>query len=357
MTTLAKLIRVYVEYVIVEHHIDKINELIDEEIDRNNVHEMSDKSLKNASKKIAENSPEIVSNIMGKNVKDKVSNKAKRKVETDIYQYLKKTKKIGKLENKQNIEQFQKLTKRQLNKSLSDTFDKQITDTSDMQWISKEIEERLKKAQNALNETPIKEYNTCIEEFVKNVNETDNSAEILHSILEQIPHSDEQIIVEESLDIFLDKQLQLFKKTSPNSRSDIENIIKTYKKINDILEKKLPQLIWINEKIQGNDPDFDTLRSMPLNNYISKIESYENLNPLVQGLDREMRNSIGHTDRTISPHQENIKFYDEGKVVASYSIEEYISEVKNILALLVIVWKYEALILQKELSERFLSYE
>lgn len=333
--------------------IEEIIELANEETDTGNIHEASDDELKAAAQHLAENSPEIASSMTGRNLQGKVTESRKKDVENRIFEFLKKLKAEGKIETQEDKDKVKKITLNHLNEKLSTIFNRNTTNTSNFDWVSEEINDRSRKANEVLDDTSIREYNTAIDEFVTNLDKKGVTDEIWNTMDAEIPESDNQILVEESLDIFLNKALKFFDENNiPTSREEIKSVIRLFKKTNDLLEKNLPQIIWAYEKMENQNPDFNNLRSeMGLNEYIMKLESSKQLKPLANGLKQDVRNSIGHTDREIKPVESVIKFYDSGELVAEYEIEEYIEEVKEILSLLISIWIYQARLVEIELKK------
>ncbi len=335
--------------IFIEKALDKVDGIIDTE----NLGEEPDGKLREASKKVAEDSPELASNITGRKVQ-KIDESQKNRIEEEVYQELTKLRQIDRV--KENKEEKKEAIRNEVltkaNKVFSSSFNREIEDELDLSWMTEEVDDRVNTGIDVLSDTLIEEYRDCIEQFISELKEENMIEGAYRYIHTDVPGTDEKIIREDTLDVLLDEQTEYFEeKNLPEKRRDMKEVLNHYKQTIDIVEKFLPQLICSYEFYKGKSPEYSKYRSMRLGNALEKLESYDILGELSEGLDVDKRNSISHGDRLIEPFEKKVKFTDEGEIIDTLTFEEIIEESKEALALLIALWEFQALVMKNELPK------
>lgn len=99
--------------------------------------------------------------------------------------------------------------------------------------------------------------------------------------------------------------------------------IETFSKCMDICDTASVQLLAIKRIWEGKDPFDADLRSMGFHARLSELEDSP-CNPVVQAINKDLRNAVSHGDLIVNPYDETVKNVDTGR---EYSFETFAEEV------------------------------
>lgn len=198
----------------------------------------------------------------------------------------------------------------------------------------------LEGSRESMEELGYVEYFDVMDDFAEEVVE-DGEIDEVEEFYEHLGESSQQVVLQRIMDpVFTDYFAYLEEHPEITEASEVRQYADMYYELAELVSSLLPQFMAVVQIAEGREQTFEKLNRMGLNNLVQKLEGkkYSRFNSLAEGIDRELRNSIGHRDFITDPVNQELVFRDRGDNVAELTYKEFKNEVFHLLALLNALW-------------------
>jgi hypothetical protein len=217
---------------------------------------------------------------------------------------------------------------------------------SGVDFLLEQLRAVLEGSREGMEELGFTEYFDLVGEFALEIVEEGPVGEV-KEFFDGLEGGSQQMVLQRVMNpVILEYYEYLEEHEDITDADEARQYAEMYYELAELIGNILPRFLAVLQIVSGREETYDDLNQMGLNNLLQKLESkkYSRFNELADGIDRELRNSIGHRDFKVDPVEKEIEFHDRGELVAEHSYSEFQDEVFQILALFNALWIFQLLI-------------
>lgn len=204
----------------------------------------------------------------------------------------------------------------------------------------------LKGSREGMEELGYVEYFDLMDEFAIEIVDSGHAGSV-NDFFSRLSNDSQQMLLQRMMNPVITEYYEYFEKHPEIQDADeARRYAEVYYELSELVGNLLPQFIAVLQIVSDREETYDELKQMGLNNLIQKLRSkkYSRFNGLADGINRKLRNSIGHRDFLVDPVEKEIKFHDRGEQVAVLKYSEFQDEVFRLLALFNAVWVFRLML-------------